>query len=143
MKLYSKFSDDQLNLQVLCTQQGFRLKGKTGSYLNIRYWAANAADYHLSVAGTALPFANEEVAYDPTCNKGTANSDEYGLFQFDILRPNSYYSCAGRQLVPPHLNLAVDFGQGEEKVYNVPLGPGYQSRSLSALPGRPNRSYDR
>jgi len=138
----AKFSDDYASGRVYATASGYQVQGKTTPNATIRYWAASAPDYHLSVAGTALPFANSEIAFS-SANSGTIKADNAGLFTIDLCSPNSYYTCGGRQLIPPSVNFAINFGSNAEKVYYVPLSIGYRDRSLSALPGRPDRAYDR
>ena len=142
-KFISNFGNNHVSGEVIClTPNRFLIRGKvhgvSGQSLPVSYRAANPADTHLSVSGSALPFANVGIAFNPTVNSGLVKTDNSGQFEFSIHRPNSYYSCNGRQLIPPHLNLLV----ANQKFY-VALGPGYQSRSLTGLPGRPNRTYRR
>jgi len=144
MKLHSNITDDQFQGEVYCLNDGYLVQGTTyGTGTKVRYWAANSPDSHLSLTGTALPFPNREVAFNPSMNVGNVVSDDRGRISFQITHPNSYYTCTGRQLIPPHLNFAIDFGNGQEKLYYVPLNNGYRSRSLTNLPGRPNRSTGR
>ena len=76
-------------------------------------------------------------------NSGTMQTQSNGLFKFAVYQPNSYYTCGGKHMVPPSVKFAVDFGNGNEKVYHVPLNDGYRGRSLTNLPNKPNRSTGR
>jgi len=143
MQSYANINDGQLQAEILCDKDGFVVRGTTQGGRKLKYWAANPPDYHLSLAGTALPFANQEMAFEPSMNVGELVTEANGSFKFRIAAPNSYYTCAGRQLIPPHLNFSLDVGDNNHKLFYVPLGNGYRGRSLTSLPGRPNRAVRR
>ena len=108
----------------------------------LRYIAAAPPDRRASYMGSALPFANEEMAYDSTPNKGEIELNSRfgsGVFSFQLVRPNAYYRANGSQLIMPH----VQFSVGTD-VIDVPLGLlPYPHRSLSSLPGQYDRSTHR
>jgi hypothetical protein len=102
----------------------------------LKYVAAAPADCRQSYMGTGLPFPSPEVAYQSK-NIGVVPIVN-GRFQFTIRRPNSYYVECGTQLIEPHVHIYIG-----KALFNVPLGKGIPLRSLSSLPGMPNRSSHR
>lgn len=113
----------------------FTVKG-TCTGTKLRYLAAAPPDFRDSYAGSALPFPNEEIAYDTTPNKNHLQISD-GKFEFRLSYPNSYYINGGSKLIKPHVTIVVD----DSDVINVQLGePLVPNRSLTHLPGRPRRS---
>ena len=105
----------------------------------LRYIAAAPPDRRASYMGSALPFANAEMAYDSTPNKGEIDLSSGASFKFNLVRPNAYYRANGSQLLMPHVQFAIG-----KDVFDVPLGLlPYPDRSLSSLPGRRDRSTHR
>jgi hypothetical protein len=142
--------DENLHAEVFCMGNGYyRIRGVTKPMIDglpVSWRASNPPDSHLSVAGTALPFPTEEVAMSGSAiNVGSKLSGQSGAFDINVLAPNSYYTCGGRNLVLPQVQLIVDYGKMNrgQKVYNIPLNTGYKSRSLTNLPNRPNRTTGR
>lgn len=73
----------------------------------IEYLGAHPPDRRTSFSGSALPFPNEEHAYDNTPNRGQLMLDESeepsGELTFAF--PNAYYVNLGNDYVKPHLRL--------------------------------------
>jgi len=114
------------------------ISASTSVYGNeLKYIAAAPADLRTSYMGSGLPFANPEMAYEGTENRGVA-SVVNGRFQITVKTPNAYYVNNGTKLILPHVH--VDIGN---EYFDIPLGDAIPSRSLSSLPGKPNRSTRR
>jgi hypothetical protein len=99
------------------------------------YVAAAPPECSYSYMGSGLPFPSAEIAYQSTENQGLAYLKDDGKFQFTLRQPNSYYVDCGSKLIRPHVHLYI----GSE-IFNIQLGNGIPLRSLSNLPGMPNRS---
>lgn len=100
----------------------------------IRYIAAAPADVHESHFGSYLPFANPEMAYEETVNKGEIILDKSKNFTIKISIPNSYYVRNGTHLISPHIHLTI----GKE-YFNIPLGEPVENKSLTSLKDKPTR----
>ena len=95
----------------------------------VTYTASAPPDVRLSIAGTGLPFPNEQVAYENSPNSGRALIQNGG-FTFDVVYPNSYYTKNGSELVRPHVIFVIN-----NEYYDVGLGNNYvKHRSLTSLP---------
>tara|TARA_R100001163_G_C5028750_1_gene169584 strand:- start:98 stop:580 length:483 start_codon:yes stop_codon:yes gene_type:complete len=152
--LVDKFSDRVISGEIHCKDGVFTIVGKLHlgyREAKLHYKAAEPQDLRLSISGSALPFPNKEFAYGPV-NSGLARVDEYGNFQIQIFRPNSYYKDGdimngigqGKILSRPHIHMAVCMGDGQKKIYNFPLPMAEaQLRSLTGLPGKMIRSTGR
>ena len=113
----------------------------------LKYAAASAPDRLLSVEGSGLPFANREMALSTGENSGIQVLSG-GNFKFVINTPNSYYSCQGKQLVPPSVEISAmavnrEGVVGLQKQVMVVLCPAAANRSLTSLPGGIKRSTGR
>lgn len=74
--------------------------------LFVKYWAPNPPDYRYSYMGSALPFPNEDVAYENTPNIGV--KEVIGdSFEFSLQYPNSYYVDMMTKFVEPHVHIQV------------------------------------
>ena len=66
------FANKSGNFKLKCVAEGASL---------IKYWAAAPNTCTYSIAGSGLPFPNEEVAYENTPNKGEVKPDRNGNFE--------------------------------------------------------------
>jgi hypothetical protein len=104
----------------------------------LKYIASAPADMRMSLSGSGLPFPSEDVAFSGSLNKGEVQMNGSN-FAFQVKNPNSYYKNNGATLVYPHVQFVI----GSE-IFMVSLGvKDTGNRSLSSLPGRPNRSTGR
>jgi hypothetical protein len=101
----------------------------------VKYAAAAPADLRMSYMGSGLPYANEEVAYEGSPNIGRV-AIQSGQFQFKLVSPNAYYKNNGSTLVQPHVHFTIN-----NEYFDVPLPSAkkFENRSLTSMPGRPNR----
>jgi hypothetical protein len=105
----------------------------------LKYMAAAPPDLRQSYMGSGLPFATADMAYEGSPNKGETKIAADGTFSFTVIRPNAYYVNNGSKMVNPHVHFTI----GKE-YFDVALGVGnMQNRSLTGLPGRPERSTHR
>lgn len=98
-------------------------------YTNVTYVAAQSPDYNQGFTGSALPFADAEMAFDQTPNFGELipKTDTFNL----ILRyPNAYYSHLGSRLIPPYVRITVE-QNGKKDTEYVVLGEIAPFRLLS------------
>lgn len=130
--------------------------------VKIEYLAANPPDLRFADAGCALPFASEDMAFNPSINRGTVIPKDNGYFMFTIRPPNAYYTSYPQlldNLNHPHLRtfegywkyvgiflnkpnielLLVNDNQILEN-YEIQLNDGYANRSLTNLPNKPTRT---
>ena len=72
----------------------------------VTFIGANPPDQRTSFSGSALPFPNEEHAYENTPTHGVVELDaqEYEAV-ITFLIPNAYYTNMGNTYVNPHLKL--------------------------------------
>jgi hypothetical protein len=143
MATVAEFSDSMLTGHVTCDRGLYTVSGRIKSGRGLLYRAADPADQRLAVAGSGLPFANPGMAFDGQ-NMGEAQVGNFGTFNFTITRPNSYYTHHGIKLVAPHVDLQVVNKEGVVvHEIRVPLGESIPNRSLTSLPGFPDRSTGR
>ena len=139
MRPVSEFKTPTMSGQILSNSWKYTVVGKSASRGNIKYCAAAPPDLRLSYAGSALPFANEEMAMEGGGQTGSLDTNSFGEFQFTITCPNAYYTGQGTNLIPPCIKM-IDVS-GKEVV--LQLGVSVPNRSLKHLTGRPDRSYHR
>ena len=72
------------------------------------FWAASPPDYRTSFSGSGLPYANSEMAYDNTPNRGTVPIQADGTFQFKMRYPSGYYTGLGTIFMQPHVSVQVN-----------------------------------
>lgn len=106
----------------------------------VHYIASTPPTRGYSYSGSALPYPNPEVAYSESQSRGTAVVDADGDFIIEIEQPNSYYVRQGTVLLEPHIHI---YDQKEGQLYKIALGQSVSNRSLTGLPGRPDRSARR
>lgn len=104
----------------------------------VRYWAAAPMDRMTTFAGSGLPFANAEMAYENTPNRGAVRAVN-GKFSFKIFKPNSFYIKGGVELLPPHVLINVCSGNNTE-IEGIILSKPLRDRSLTWLPDHYTRS---
>jgi len=104
-----------------------------GSRVYVQYWAANPPTWVQSFAGSGMPYANEEMAYQNTPNVGKVEMGKTGKFRFRLMFPNSYYKHLGKDYVRPHVKLLFrdEGGNMIGKITCITLGEGIPYRSLT------------
>jgi hypothetical protein len=143
MALIAQFSDSFIVGRVTCDRGVYTVSGRVKAGDGLTYKAADPADQRLAVSGSGLPFANPAMAFDGS-NMGDVQLKNFGMYEFKIGRPNSYYTHHGKVLVAPHVDLQVVDGKGVIiHVTRVELGKSIPNRSLTGLPGFPKRTTDR
>jgi len=98
----------------------------------ILYWAANPPTYTTSYTGSGLPYANPDMAYDNTPNRGLVKAVG-GKFEFRLRYPNSYYIGLGTVNVEPCCHIKV-CGANIDKIHTIKLGNGIPFRMLTYPP---------
>ncbi len=106
------------------------------------YWAASPAESRYTYSGSGLPFANAEIAYQNTINKGKVNIVN-GRFSLTVQMPNSYYINLGTIKIVPHVNLQVcdEIENEMSGIINLKLGGGFAYRSLTYPPFRSSPNF--
>jgi hypothetical protein len=105
---------------------------KGPSDAKVVYWAAAPPTYLQSYSGSGLPYANPEMAYESTPNRGIVKAKN-GKFAVKLYFPNSFYIDLGTTYVPPHINFEVCDGNKKHS-YAVQLGEGIPYRTLTFAP---------
>jgi hypothetical protein len=111
-----------------------RVDGHVPGKTRVVFWAPNPPNYLTSYTGSALPFANTEMAYEETPNAGTVAVDAEGKFSFSIVYPNGYYTGLGTAYVSPHVQLQTIVGDSRGEVETVRVGEGIPFRLLTYPP---------
>lgn len=114
------------------------LPGSSGG--NLDYISPSPITRGYSYSGSGLPFPNADVAYEGTPSVGSVPIDTDGDFSFTIEYPNSYYVRQGTVLIGPHVHL---YHHEKGHIFSISVGESLANRSLSGLPGRPDRSTRR
>ncbi len=96
----------------------------------VLYWAASPPNYRTGFTGSALPYANPEMAHQMTPNRGVTKANG-GHFEFQIMFPNSYYTGLGTVYMPPHVFVKVCDENGEGEIQTIKLGEGVPFRMLT------------
>jgi hypothetical protein len=138
MTLVSTFSNSDIAGNIYIDGDLFTVRGRSliPAAQTLRFWAAAPVERRFSLVGSGMPFATEEQAYESTPNQGSFQVSPGSTWEFAIKVPNSYYSCQGNTLVQPHVNVVLE---PLRRTYVLQLGPVVPNRSLTSLPGRPNR----
>ena len=116
----------------------FTISGECKTAKSLVFLAPTTPDLRESLAGSALPFPTEQIAFENTKNQGKLNLIN-GKFTFSIMRPNAYYINNGSTLIKPHVKIILD----EKNIFEIKLGEPIPYRSLKHLPGRPRRTTGR
>lgn len=103
----------------------------------VNFWAASPPDRMTTFAGSGLPFANPEMAFENTPNKGAVKAAN-GAFEIRLQFPNSFYVNMGKTLLPPHVLLK--FCEPQSEIKAIIIGESIPHRSLTSLPGEYTRS---
>lgn len=75
----------------------------------IRYKAVAPPDYRGSFTGSALPFPNEDFAFEHSPNVGTLKvSTATRRFTITLDMPNSYYAPNGKDIIPPYVDVMYE-----------------------------------
>ena len=114
------------------TLKGIMNKLSSSGNAHLKYWASNSPNYSVNYSGSALPFPNEDIAFDDTNNYGMVKING-GSFTIKLNYPNSYYKELGKVYVPPQvkLRLVTEEGLKISEVYKINLGDGVPFRSLT------------
>lgn len=142
MTSVSTFSNSDMSGEIFIDGDLFTIRGTLliPEAQTLRFWAAAPVEQRFSLVGSGLPFATEEQALESTPNQGQFTVGPLGQFEFAVRVPNSYYSCQGNTLVQPHVKILLE---PLRRTYSLQLGPAVPNRSLTSLPGRPNRVFYR
>ena len=120
--------------QVLSEGQGDFLVRGTVKQANpngiVKFFASSPPDHRTSYAGSGLPFANPEMAYESTPNKGAVRASN-GDFQFKVVYPNAFYVDQGKTLLPPHVLIKV-CDEHHEETQAIVLGDKIPHRTLTS-----------
>lgn len=127
-----------------CNTNRYAIELKIKSTLKIDankvdYIAAKPPDFRTSFSGSALPFYNEEQAYENTPTKGSVIlNNNVGIIRFQ--KPNSYYVDLGNVFVKQHVQLHYTINN-KKNVLNVKLSDGIPYRSLTYPSQRTSASF--
>ena len=99
----------------------------------IDFWAACPADYRQSYSGSGLPFANPDMAYENTPNRGTVMADQNGEFRFRVKIPNSYYNGLGTIYQKPHVQMKISNSKFKN-IHSIDISEGVPFRLLTYPP---------
>lgn len=120
---------------VLYSGEGeYTVKGKISGIgdKTILFWAPNPPTYNSSYSGSGLPYANPDMAYENTPNKGMVKTTN-DMFEFKIRYPNSYYIGLGTLAVQPCCHIKI-CGDPTDKIHTIKLGNEIPFRMLTYPP---------
>ena len=126
MQSYSK---NNLNLKFTINKEKVIITGNAKE--NFIYIAPKPIEKRLSYSGSALPYANEDMAFDNTKAKGIIMK---GNFKIEIDYPSPHYEFCSAKMLKPYIKF---YNKNEN--HHVVLGePLINNRSLMELEGSPN-----
>lgn len=96
----------------------------------VYYIAACPPDRRTSLSGSGLYYANEEIAFSKTPNKGSIELKEDNKFYIEILIPSGYYTDLGNTFVDPTLFLKYNNGE-EEIISEISITKAVPFRTLT------------
>jgi hypothetical protein len=129
----AQYTDCSVNVNYN-TQGNFVIQGQTNvtGALFVKFWAASPPTWSLSFAGSGLPYANEEMAFEKTPNQGVAQVVN-GNFQFALEYPNAYYDNMVKDYIPPQVQFVFCDANGNNigEIHVAKLGNGIPFRTLT------------
>ena len=111
------------------------LKGYENQNGIILFWSSAPHTSGMSFSGSAMPYANPDMAYDQTPNQGSTKMVN-GNFTVKLKSPNAYYIGLGTLYVPPTLHVKVC---GDNTVHHIPLNNAIPFRTLT-YPAPPSKN---
>jgi len=102
-------SDNFINCVFGLENNNLKIKGSLSNpaiYKKKVITAPNSIDIITSYSGSALPFPNEEIAFENTKNYLEINND--GIIDITFKFPNSYYSPDGKNKIKSPIILILD-----------------------------------
>jgi len=97
----------------------------------ISFIASSPPDHRSSYTGSALPFANEKMAFENTPNIGEVKLQNGRAFSINIKYPNSYYAGLGTVIIPPTLFVSFTDINDTVTTVNIPVSKGIPYRMLT------------
>lgn len=76
----------------------------------IQYISPSPPDYRSSFSGSALPYANEEQAFENTPNLGRVFLKKNNAFSFNLSSPNRYYADFTNKVEAPYVIINYKMG---------------------------------
>lgn len=109
----------------------------------IKYCAASPPTRGCSYSGSALPYANIDMAFEGTPNLGVLEVFN-GSFDLSVEMPNSYYEHMGKRLVPPTVYFMftdsdgniISNGSKSDGIESIVIGKSTAFRTISWTPKR-------
>jgi hypothetical protein len=147
----TRFSDNLVSGSVRCDRGVYVVEGQLfNKNAQLFYRAPEPSDLRRSIAGSALPFANPDMAFGPI-NSGQVKVDSSGSFKFQVFLPNSYYEVGdiangigqGKLLSIPRLTLTAITSDKKHHDTTIKLNLHTTLRSLTSYPGKRIRSTGR
>ena len=147
----TRFSDNLVSGKIHCDRGIYIVEGQLfNKNAQLFYRAAEPSDLRRSIGGSALPFANPDMAFGPI-NSGRVKVDASGGFKFQVFLPNSYYEVGdiangigqGKLLSIPHITLTAITPDQQHHDTIIRLNLHTTLRSLTSYPGKRVRSTGR
>lgn len=77
---------------------------------SIMYSACSPVDKRTSLSGSGLPYANVDMAFGNSPNKGVVNLGQDNFFNIEMQMPGSFYEHLGTILIPPTVFIKYNNG---------------------------------
>jgi len=147
----TRFSDNLVSGRIYCEHGVYIVEGQLfNKNALLFYRAAEPSDLRRSIAGSALPFANPDLAFGPI-NSGQVKVNSSGHFKFQVFLPNSYYEVGdiangigqGKLLSIPKLTITAITPDKQHHDTHIKLNLHTTLRSLTNYPGKRVRSTGR
>lgn len=98
----------------------------------VKWIAANKVHRNGSFSGSGLPYANQQMAFDNTPNKGDVYADVDGIVKLTLkCMPASYYTGLGTVQLPPCVHLTYKDTDGKTRKYMHKVANPLAYRTLS------------
>jgi hypothetical protein len=87
---------------------------------SIMYYACSPVDRRTSLSGSGLPYANSDMAFGNTPNKGIIQLGQENAFTIKMTMPGSFYEHLGTVLIPPTVYIKYNNGVSDINV-DIPV----------------------
>lgn len=123
--------DNKGNLKINGSIKSHLMDFFTQEQMFIKYWASAPAVRGISFSGSGMPWANPEMAFKNTPNKGILPLIS-GRWQMQLIMPNAFYRHLGKTYEPPQVYFCFINSNGDKigDTHRIRIATGIPYRSL-------------
>lgn len=127
------FESGSCSCKVVFKNENIMIKGNINESVkdfSIMYSACSPVDKRTSLSGSGLPYANAEMAFGNSPNKGIIQLGQDNSFNIVMQMPGSYYEHLGTILIGPTVFLRYNNGVSDINI-DIPIAHPVPYRLLS------------